>query len=153
MKSVNHSVCIYLFVLTYFVPKMIVKIGKRPGRIHCKKRCDISVFNGTMAHAFPGHWSRRSSGFESWRTQKVFLLELLHISRYYLFVVGAVQTYNHDVCVIKSPRAKIFVIPNSFLRSLSSQPRSVISSVMPVCWKSVVLIASRSFKYNSQFNR
>ena len=55
MKSVNHSVCIYLFVLTYFVltyfvPKMIVKIGKRPGRIHCKKRCDISVFNGTMAH-------------------------------------------------------------------------------------------------------
>ena len=51
----NHSVCIYLFVLTYFVltyfvPKMIVKIGKRPGRIHCKKRCDISVFNGTMAH-------------------------------------------------------------------------------------------------------
>ena len=60
MKSVNHSVCIYLFVLTYFVltyfvPKMIVKIGKRPGRIHRKKRCDISVFNGTMAHAFPGH--------------------------------------------------------------------------------------------------
>ena len=55
MKSVNHSVCIYLFVLTffvltYFVPKMIVKIGKRPGRIHCKKLCDISVFNGTMAH-------------------------------------------------------------------------------------------------------
>ena len=50
MKSVNHSVCIYLFVLTYFVPKMIVKIRKRPGRIHCKKRCDISVFNGTMAH-------------------------------------------------------------------------------------------------------
>ena len=29
---------------------MIVKIGKRPGRIHCKKRCDISVFNGTMAY-------------------------------------------------------------------------------------------------------
>ena len=46
------------------------------------------------------------------------------------------QTYNRDVCVIKSPRAKIIVIPNSFLRSLSSQPRrrSVFSSLMPVCW-------------------
>ena len=55
--------------------------------------------------------------------------------------------------MIKSHRAMITVIPNSVLMSLSSQPRrrSVVSSVMPM--KSVVLIASRSFKYNSQCNR
>ena len=53
------------------------------------------------------------------------------------------KTYNHDVWMIKSPRAKIIVIPNSFLRSLSSQQRrrSVVSSIMPVCLNSVVVIA------------
>ena len=84
MKSVNHSVCIYLFVLTYFVltyfvPKMIVKIGKRPGCIHCKKRCDISVFNGTMAHGACLSRSLDLGGFINRPLRAIFLSFFFYI--------------------------------------------------------------------------